>query len=441
MAVASSNLRIRLVANPPGLEIRAGRRAKEVSLPGLRRLPSIRQRIPDLLRGVRQAVGLEGVKLSDDYGQVQRALLELDVCADSIGEEWLRGTEPRKAVADLENELAEFISPALHTAGETPIIELIPLSKEDRAELGFDQSFEDWSLPLEFMRIAEPSTRSAASASPDRRLRRFLGMRAIIVRRRREPSGSPAIGTGRVPIAVLAYDGSLLKGPQRQAVFFRGHRDVFADSHWPAGQTFPLERTLTSRPPPYVETSVAAGLADQILNAATFGRTKAEAYTGAILHFTCHYSSKAIPGLDQSAPFLSFDEFRKNVSVGRLEGTISHVYQTRKDGQAPPTPGAYFAKMFVFINACESASNDPLDAGMLSMLFDKGFRHVVASETLIPDGLASEFSDRFYIALRRGLTLAEALLQARRDLVERCDNPGGLFYTLYGDPGIKLALT
>jgi hypothetical protein len=250
--------------------------------------------------------------------------------------------------------------------------------------------------------------------------------------------GPSIIGAKKVPITILAYDGKKLTGPQRQADFFADYRDFFEARHWPHGETLPLDARSTRDPRPYIEAVVATQLADQMLTAADLDQD--DAYTGAILHFACHYCSAEITGLDQTAPFLSFDDFCKNVSVSKLEGAISLGDEERsRYSKSTPSLSERFARMFVFVNACESASRDHLGSGMLSMLFSSGFRHVVASETLLPDALAYEFASRFYIALRRGLGLGEAVLQARRDLVERCDNPGGMFYTLYGDPGLKLA--
>jgi CHAT domain-containing protein len=92
----------------------------------------------------------------------------------------------------------------------------------------------------------------------------------------------------------------------------------------------------------------------------------------------------------------------------------------------------------LFLNACESAAT----AGYMSAdSFPRHFRiwgsrAVLGAETMVPDTMAAVFSRLFYEGLLdAGLTVGEAILQARQRLLAR-NNPIGILYTLYGDPDL-----
>jgi hypothetical protein len=92
------------------------------------------------------------------------------------------------------------------------------------------------------------------------------------------------------------------------------------------------------------------------------------------------------------------------------------------------------------LNACDSAvlhlsEREPL----VWWLLDAGYRAVLGTETRIPDLAASRFSRFVYSHLAEGMPLGEAVRTARWDMLEKLNNPVGLFFTLHGRPEVHLA--
>jgi hypothetical protein len=75
---------------------------------------------------------------------------------------------------------------------------------------------------------------------------------------------------------------------------------------------------------------------------------------------------------------------------------------------------------------------------LIEHLFAAGFAHIIGSETLIPDGLAAHFAEQVYDALLTGETLGMAVYRARRNLIEYRGNPGGVLWSVFGDPDLLL---
>lgn len=213
---------------------------------------------------------------------------------------------------------------------------------------------------------------------------------------------------------------------------------VAGSPHWPGEREFQIDQLSLSTVPPYLESELAISLAAEL--AAVAGLTADAAdnqYNGCIVHLCCHYYTKEQHELDQSAPFLSFDDLRKNISITALRGALASVLNS---GGEDRDAGSRYAQALAVLNACATATSAPFTDGILRLLFSRGFRHIVASETLVPDSLSGAFAIRFYLALMRGESIGVALLSARLDLVNLHDNPGGLLYTLYGDPDMRVAL-
>jgi hypothetical protein len=426
-------IRISVVANPPGLLVEVPGKKREFTLPALRRLGALKTSLPGMLRAFRQSVGVPGVTLTS--AEADQAVTDLDLCAAAIADQLIEGAPDFSDVDSFESALAGIIGPALRQAGQdqTPAIEIIepqPQSATDPEIAGL--------LPAEFLRFAEPPPALGIAAPRDQRLQRYLGIRAATVRRYRETIGSDVIGGGQVPVAVLAYDGNQLRGPAKQAAFFRSQRKAFAGRYWPEGREFSVNDLSLSPVLPYRESELALSLSSELMAVTGLrGGAAEQQYNGCIVHFCCHYYTKELAEIDQSSPFLSFDDLRKNISVTALRGALASASNLTPAGRCP---SAHFAQALVVLNACETAATAPFTHGILQFLLSRGFRHIIASETLVPDSLSSEFATYFYLALMRGETIGEGLRSARLTLVNLHDNPGGLLYTLYGDPDVRLAV-
>jgi hypothetical protein len=418
--------RITITANPIGLLIEAGGVRGYIPLPGLQfdELKDIKLRLPEQLRNFRQTVGHRDLSL--DQVTASRARDQLNSWGMGLAE-LLTGKDPEgSAKRDIEAEIARLLAPALQLSGDdAPVIELC-------SDSAFGREDAAWFLPIEFLRVAELPGRP-----PRNVLARVLGLRAVVVRSESSAPGG-IIGGRTVPVSALIYEGDDLAGPERQAAFFDRHSETFVTKRWPQDTTFtvndlvPVGDLHTD-----LETEVAAGLVEEVLAAARLV-PETQPYLGAIIHIACHYFADSIDGLDQSAPFLAFRGHMTNVGIDSLWNAF--VVQLR----APDRPEVVrlarerFGQMIVFVNACATGANMAHGVSLLEKLFQLGFRHIIASETLIPDPLSDSFARQVYLALMRGRPLGAAVLQARLDLVERHDNPGGLLYTLYGDPWLRL---
>ena len=104
---------------------------------------------------------------------------------------------------------------------------------------------------------------------------------------------------------------------------------------------------------------------------------------------------------------------------------------------------AFFTKgrPIVFLNMCHSADLLPsLRSGLTRVFIDRNAAAVLGTECAVTSIFADMFAEQLLGALLRGLTIGEALLEARRHFhAER--NPLGLLYTLYGHDDARVTDT
>jgi hypothetical protein len=108
----------------------------------------------------------------------------------------------------------------------------------------------------------------------------------------------------------------------------------------------------------------------------------------------------------------------------------------RQGGAAPTT---LEDRPLIFLNACETATTRISGDTLFSVLRAFNYSDIIGSETLLPDGLAGKFAALFYTSLLRTTVISKAMFQARLDLVAQCNNPGGILYIFYGNPGLHIA--
>jgi hypothetical protein len=366
------------------------------------RIREVRRRLPAAVEPFRRAVGPpDSCALNMDRASL--AALHLDRLALSILDLLLVGSGWR--ARQFIDSVADHIRPAFRSPSGSeqiaPIVELRSSATDPLASL----------LPMEFIPIADVP--SATGISPEasfaHRMSRYMGFRSIIVRNLRGGKTCiPRDPNGLLTLNIVAYQDANLPGITRQLQFFRSRpRDFNLVEVWPD------------------LTKVTRGSAPDSL-AAIIHRLDA-----ALLHFCCHFRPA---GRDESEPLLEFEDAKK-FSGSHLEPLRVRLIELR--GALANLEGEHHnqsTNALVFANACRSAVMDDTGESLVSFLMEKQQEQLVGGEGLLPDLIAGEFAVRFYTALLRGATAGEAMLTARRDLLERFRNPAGLLYTAYGDP-------
>jgi hypothetical protein len=86
----------------------------------------------------------------------------------------------------------------------------------------------------------------------------------------------------------------------------------------------------------------------------------------------------------------------------------------------------------VILNACGTGNLNPQYASNFTTMFlDQGAVGVVATECILPDAFAAEFTKALYQRFLNGAPLGECLLETRRYFLEVYANPAGLLYSMY----------
>jgi hypothetical protein len=372
-----------------------------------RRVEALKETLPQWLTDFRVAISPpHTVRLDPD--RADRALRRLQRLAFGLLDLLLEQSEhsPRAFV----DKLSRFLLPLTRARKDTaPVV-----------ELSADEAYPlTWQLPLELLPVIRPQRSAAAAASrlaaaPDPL--GFLGMLAVIVRRRR-PAGGPApVKSGRTPLSVVTYRSpESLPGIAAQIEFFRQRSTAFALD---ARTVWPQDDALD-------EDDAVAELA--AIMARLPGRPQKPAGRRPVLHFCCHY--RAGGAQDREAtPALGLTP-DVDVGITALRGELAAL---------PEPVDELAARALVFVNACRSAHWNRRDDSLLRLLFRRGYCHVIGGETLLPDRFAGEFARQVYARALRGQTIGLAVWRTRRYLLQRFNNPGGLLYTVYGSPDLRL---
>lgn len=358
------------------------------------RVANFRERLPGLLDPLRKLIGRSNLS----PGQIVQAVNRIERLANGVLEALIEGSG---AAANQMQQLADYLKPVFLGLDRPPVVEIIASTADELI----------WEVPFEFFPIApDPDD----MVLPRDRFERFLGFRAEIVRcLRRGPDHIASSYEGRLPVQIFAFEDNAYRGIKRQLKYLRDNASIL--SEWPVGLTVPDSSEAVSQ---FVERllSLPATSDDRI---------------GCVVHFSCHYSAGA-PGVEAALDFGKCeDETDLSITIFDLVGEIPR----QRRGRADPVqlPALYF------LNACETAASSSRAETLIGFFRKRNAAAIIASEALLPDPLAADFAVKFYEEMLQRRQVSSAIFAARRHLLIQASNPVGLFYTLFGNPMLRLA--
>ncbi|MBN1483901.1 MAG: CHAT domain-containing protein [Chloroflexia bacterium] len=202
--------------------------------------------------------------------------------------------------------------------------------------------------------------------------------------------GSPAVGLHLRPLALVAP---------------------------PAG---PDETELPAQQEEAESLRLCPGVDQEPANLAELEQVLAEGDLG-VLHFACHGMYDPEDPLEGAALSVGGERFYPRI----IEG------ERRNVGIGRP---------LVFVNSCEGGRGEFSLTGLggwVEAFLAAGVGSFVGSMWEVRDKSAAEFARVFYEALAKRMSLAEAMLQARRE-IKKLGGPTWLSYCLYGNPWARV---
>jgi hypothetical protein len=332
----------------------------------------------------------------------------------------------RKSASDLAN----FLGDALHPFGDTR-------RTPSRIELKFDERDKDLlSLPIEYL----PIRRSEPVRLPDplqirdlpslqHAMNAYAGFSAIVIRRLEGPEPADhelkRCAGSRIPLKVIRNDRFYRNASgaiDSEVLWLRRRAHSLAvEEAWPDENTSP-ER---------IEEAVARCLMDPRHE---FRNGEPRAYPDQIQHISCHASAADTIELREAHDGLS----QVSLRLGDLHGCLTQL-AVGPDMSGRPGDES-IAGPIVFLNTCRAGAINP-SAGFSLVELLRGYtpaRAIVAPATYVHFPLAAAFARHVYAWLMKGLCLAEAVHQARWDLLLTKANPFGIVYALHGDADLRI---
>ena len=294
----------------------------------------------------------------------------------------------------------------------------VPTLWQDPRDGPGTQSHEWWDLAEEERK--DPAVRARA----------LLGMSAIIRRGFEDPAGEaypdrappgnepaqpgnePAQPGNELPLPVTVFCDPTLVESQREIEYLENAQGlVKVYGPWPKEGEF--EEWAAAR---YImDTSVG------------FKREPCDP-VATVLHLACHCDTTGSP----NKHFLALGGLYGNVTLGDLKEQLMAEAGKRADatGKRP----------MVFLNACGTDVPQLADrSSFTTFLLKRGFRGVLGTVCDIYDSVAAHFAVVFFEALLNGMTVGEAMYEARWHLMDKHGNPMGLFYTFHGNVDLQLS--
>lgn len=278
--------------------------------------------------------------------------------------------------------------------------------------LGHDFGFPFELLPLFDMESEPPSSiqRPDQLASA---MRRFVGYSALVQRETSAPHHADIVGTTPLRVRFLRY---AMSGADSEYAFLSTIKDMEVEGPWP--------------PESVKQSDVVQKLVGALINPRLVLKEKADPPErdppAHIVHFACHcYTNK------------KFDddwEIELGRPVARLKVTLYDLRQGfLKDATSTDI------RPLVFMNACgTSVINATTSASFQEWFLANGHRGFIGTETAVPDKVAAVFAQGLYNALLDGQPLGQAMVLARRRLIENCSNPLGILWVIQADPRLQL---
>ncbi|WP_436536121.1 CHAT domain-containing protein [Actinoplanes sp. HUAS TT8] len=277
---------------------------------------------------------------------------------------------------------------------------------------GHDDYFPFEVLPLldskpfaEFVNLDEVATG----------LRRFLGFSMAVRRVGPFPvRNDPLVAAPRLPVQLITYD---MAGAKTEAATFGLRPDLMSvDGPWPAAGLDQDE----------VEQRLLDVLFDPAV-ALDGGRNTDGA--AQIQHFACHCLTENRTDIGYTLLVGGPGEQKRTLTMLAILNGYRQRTQDRGVSAA--------SRSLVVVNACGSAKVDQHTRRSFPEWFlNNRHRGFVGTEVDVPDSVAAVFAEEFYAALLQRIPLGEAVVQARRRLFLRWQNPLGLLYACYGDPNL-----
>jgi hypothetical protein len=285
---------------------------------------------------------------------------------------------------------------------EVPVIEV----------LGHDFGFPFELLPLFDMESDPPSSikRPDQLASA---MRRFVGYGAMVQRETSAPHHADTVGATPLRIRFLRF---AMPGAESEYAFLSTIKDLDVEGPWP--------------PEGLTESNVAKKLVDALINPRLVLKDTAEAKErdppAHIVHFACHCHTDK-----------KFDDDWE-IELGRPVAPSKVTFYDLRQGFLKDATSASIRPL-VFMNACgSSVINATTSASFQRWFLANGHRGFIGTETAVPDKVAAVFAKGLYGALMDGQPLGQALVLARRSLVENCSNPLGILWVIQADPRLRL---
>lgn len=270
-------------------------------------------------------------------------------------------------------------------------------------------------LPLEFLPLFDLSDWPPCTDQDtlDEAVRRFPGFSAVIKREFQnvEISQDPVL-QNNPKLHLKCFVEDTLPGAGLELDFFKANaHSIDFDGPWPVSELSDFPKELAG----YLQRS------DQTFNGVI--RSPGDQ----IQHFVCHcYTDERVPS--DSALRLSNSN---TATIAELQASLD-----LPDHTTAPTFGP-----LIFLNACGTARMDPMSAASFPRFFlrDNHNRGFIGTETNIPDQFAADFSKCFYSGLLKGLSLGQAIYEAKWAMLRQAKNPLGILYTFYADPDMALS--
>jgi len=272
-------------------------------------------------------------------------------------------------------------------------------------------------VPLEFLPLFELSEWPSPHDLPTLEVaaRRFPGFSAILRREFPDMSVNQNLILENDPrLPLKCFFNRTLSGAGQEIQFFQDNKGcIDMDGPWP-------ERELS-------RSDFPRSLALHLRYAERRFNGQYRTPVDQIQHFVCHCE------IDEEVT----SDSRLRLSLGN-EATIADLqsffatFEEKSASEGGP---------LIFLNACESSRIDPMGVTSFPRFFlqENRNRGFIGTETNIPDAFAADFSQCFYRALLKGLSVGKAIYQAKWTMLREKNNPLGILYVIYADPDLRVS--